>query len=299
MKSKRIGHGFVLLAVLFISTLCLTGVAAGAYFSDNFENGLGNWVVSGSDWALTTADARSATHSITDSPSGNYPPSANSTITLANPIDLSGATSPVLSFWHKYWLESYYFGPDYGYVEVSQDSGLTWTQVTSFTGSVASWTNVLLDLTPYKSKPVLLRFRLVDNPGYGQADGWYIDDVEIKEKDTATIAFPFYDNFENGLSNWLVSGRDWSLITDDYRSATHSITDSPSGNYPPSANSTITLAHPIDLSGATSPVLSFWHKYWLDSYGFGPDWGYVEVSQDGGLTWTQVTSFTGSVASWT
>ena len=36
-----------------------------------------------------------------------------------------------------------------------------------------------MDLTPYKSKPVLIRFRLASNQY--PADGWYIDDVEIKD----------------------------------------------------------------------------------------------------------------------
>ena len=143
-----------------------------------------------------------------------------------------------------------------------------------------------MDLTPYKSNPVLIRFRLASNQY--PADGWYIDDVEIKEKDTAATAFPFSDNFENGLANWVVSGQDWGIIDTDKRSGTHSITDSPSGNYPTYANTTIELAHPVDLSAATTPMLSFWHKSYFNSSIVYDDI-YVDISQDGGVTWTDLT----------
>lgn len=71
------------------------------YFSDDFENGLGKWEVSGHDWALIVTDSRSANQSVTDSPDGNYPPNSNATMRLAHTIDLTGSTSPVVSFWYK------------------------------------------------------------------------------------------------------------------------------------------------------------------------------------------------------
>ncbi len=39
----------------------------------------------------------------------------------------------------------------------------------------------MVDLSSYKTSSTLIRFRLRDRNGDGGADGWYIDDVEIKE----------------------------------------------------------------------------------------------------------------------
>jgi hypothetical protein len=271
-------------------------------FFDDFESGLGKWLVSGRDWALVESDYRSAGHSITDSPSGDYPVNAYSTITLAHPIDLTATTAPILSFWTVNTLNADDGYVDYGYVEVSENGGLNWDIVLgSFAYSVSTWIQYRFDLSAYKSKPILIRFHLVDDARRGQADGWYVDDVEIREKDTTATPFPFFDDFESGLGKWLVSGRDWALVESDYRSAGHSITDSPSGDYPVNAYSTITLAHPIDLTATTTPILSFWTVYNLNGDDGYVDYGYVEVSDDGGLTWTGLPGceFAYTTSTWT
>ena len=113
------------------------------------------------------------------------------------------------------------------------------------------------------------------------ADGWYVDDVRIEEKDPQRLAFPFSDNFESGLGNWTVSGHDWDLTTTTARTVRHSLTDSPAGNYLPNSWCAATLAHPIDLSSTVAPVLQFWHQGTIGAY----DGGYVQVSTDGGTTW--------------
>ena len=149
-------------------------VSGYAYFSDNFESGLGNWVVSGYDWDITTSDYRSATHSLTDSPFGSYKQNADVSATLAYSLDLSNSTAPMLTFWHKYYVSGTYI-----YVEISKDGGFTWNSLASW-GSVTlnTWGFVQIDLSGYKTH-VKIRFRL--RSWSSVADGWYIDDVEIKE----------------------------------------------------------------------------------------------------------------------
>ncbi len=94
---KKMNTGIIMM-LFFFSLVVLSANVEAAYFSDDFESGLGNWSVSGSDWALIDTDSVSATHSVTDSPDANYSANDNSTITLAGTIDLSGATSPVLNY---------------------------------------------------------------------------------------------------------------------------------------------------------------------------------------------------------
>jgi bacillopeptidase F len=117
-------------------------------------------------------------------------------------------------------------------------------------------------------------------------DGWYIDNVEIKEQDTITTAFPFSDDFENGLSNWSVSGSDWQEVIDDTGIPNNTfVTESPNGNFLPNENSSLTLLYPIDLASTNTPALSFWHKLYNSDCTTGYDYAYVEISEDGGISW--------------
>ncbi len=52
----------------------------------------------------------------------------------------------------------------------------------------------------------------------------------------------------------------------------------------------------IDLTAAGSATLSFWRLYQIET---NYDYGYVEISTDGGSTWTTLQSYTGSDTTWT
>ncbi len=262
-------------------------------FSDTFENGLGNWIVSGSDWGLTQSTARSGGSSATDSPSGNYPPNAESVMILKNSIDLSNSTAPVLTFWHKIYVPDY---DDEGHIEVSKDGGTTWaTAANYYNTTISTWSFVQIGLSSYKSSAVKVRFRLRADSDATVGGGWHIDDVEIKELD-ASVLPPFSDNFESGLGNWIVSGSDWGLTQSTARSGDSSATDSPSGNYSPSAEAVMVLKNALNLSMSMAPGLTFWHKINVPDY---DDDGFVEVSKDGGTTWTTIKDYYNiTISSW-
>ena len=171
---------------------------------------------------MTTSDHVSGTHSLTDSPAGNYSNNVDASATVQ--LDLSGVSRPVLTFSDRYLLETY---ADFGYVEVSAD-GTNWTRLFFATGG-AAWQDEQIDLSEYADKsPVWLRFRLVTN-GSQPYDGWYIDDVQIIDN-TTTIPYPFFDNMESASSdsNWIAST--WERIGTDGHSGTDSWTESPNGN---------------------------------------------------------------------
>jgi bacillopeptidase F len=46
----------------------------------------------------------------------------------------------------------------------------------------------------------------------------------------------------------------------------------------------------------TGVSLSFWHRYAIES---NYDYGYVEWSADGGLSWHTAATYTGTLSSWT
>jgi hypothetical protein len=59
-------------------------------------------------------------------------------------------------------------------------------------------------------------------------------------------------------------------------------------------NHTLTLKIPLILAGASAPKLTYWTKYVFDSSGQG----YVEVSTNGGATWTSVQNLNGNQTGW-
>ena len=274
--------GFMILGIFLIS---MGKVEAVPYpFIDDFESGLGNWSAGG-QWGLTDSNCLDGNFAVTDSPSGDYPDNYNGSLTLATSIDLSTASSPVLIFWHKMWLAY----ADYAYVEISTDGGFNWSTLTNWYHNqyFSTWTLSRLDLSAYVGMQIKIRFRLLET-NINVADGWYIDMVEIRDaNDEPTLPYPFSADFEGTLDNWLVSDCDWSLVSSNCLGGSTAITDSPLGNYPDNANSMITLAGNIDLSSATSPVLIFWHKMWL-AYA---DYAYVEISTDGGVSWSTLTNW--------
>jgi uncharacterized protein YjdB len=268
-------------------------------FFDDFESGLSNWSVSGSDWAIIDSTYRSSCHSVTESPDGNYPANSNSIMTLLKAIDISSTKHPVISFWQQlcvYTDKVTSSRHDYGYVDISTDKGLTWKNIMTFKGySENTWSYFVLDLSEYKSEFFKVRFRLWSSNDNYTWEGWTIDDVEIREADSERTAFPFVDNFESDTTKWrLAEGNDWKLIDSDSRSSSHSISESPYGNYTPGSNSELLMKHPIDLSTTISPVLSFWYKmsiYYdnVDEYRW--DYCYVQISQDDGINWTTLRQY--------
>lgn len=145
-------------------------------------------------------------------------------LTIAAPLDLTAATSPILTFKTWYDLEE---GWDFGFVQVSTDGGATWTslagttttsehdpdcffipELPGYTGYSDGWLDETVDLSAYAGKAgVLLRFRYETDPATVGL-GWFIDDVAVN--DGATVLFS--DGFE-GADKWVASN--W-IKTDGY-----------------------------------------------------------------------------------
>jgi hypothetical protein len=111
------------------------------------------------------------------------------------------------------------------------------------------------------------------------------------------VAVPplFSDDMEAGTSNWIADAP-WGLTTDYAHSTSHAWTDSPAGYYDNNMNVSLQTAAPIAIANSiTTPVLGFWHIYNTES---GYDYGYVEVSSDGGSSWTTLARYSGTNLTW-
>ena len=147
---------------------------------DDLEAGLGNWT---GGWSLTTSKSSSPTHSLTDSPGGDYGNHAMTTTTLAGTIDLTGHASASMSF--DLWLDTE-SGYDYLYVEGSSNGGSSWSQIAAYDGAATSWSTELLDLTAYAgSSSFKVRF-VLDSDGWVTRDGAYVDNIAIFGDPTLT-----------------------------------------------------------------------------------------------------------------
>ncbi|HUP33054.1 MAG TPA: S8 family serine peptidase [Gaiellaceae bacterium] len=107
------------------------------------------------------------------------------TLTLASPVSVPAGSEATLSFASYEDTEPTF---DFGYVEASDDGGVSWVTLLRIDGWSGGWIERHVDLTGL-SGDVLVRFRyvtdqLVSAPLYL---GWWVDDVAITVSDWATI----------------------------------------------------------------------------------------------------------------
>jgi Peptidase family M28/Immune inhibitor A-like, MAM domain/Secretion system C-terminal sorting domain len=165
-------------------------------FADNFESNAPYWTFEGS-WGLTEDQSFSASHSLTESPAGDYANNLDIVTGLVS-IDLTNISEAEVSFWAKYNIENNY---DYMYFEASTD-GQNWDEYVSFTGSLQTWTQFAFSLDQYLEESfILLRFRFYSDT-YVTEDGMYIDDFEISVEsivsaDDPIVKIESISNFPN------------------------------------------------------------------------------------------------------
>lgn len=165
------------LLFLLVVLLCSSGLFAQTIlFSDDFEAGTTNWTLQGS-WGLSSTASYSTSHSLTESPVGDYAPSLNYiTATMTTGVNLSSSLSADLSFYGKYVIEG---GFDYMYLDVSANGGAAWTNIDVFDDTLANWTKFNYSLGGFVGNPnVKVRFRFYSDVAV-QYDGMNIDDFII------------------------------------------------------------------------------------------------------------------------
>ncbi len=150
----------------------------------------------GSGWGIVT-DISTNSKVFTDSPTGNYLPNSDNSLTLVSPINLATYQYAELKFETKWAIESVW---DFGTIEVSTNNGTTWTGLrTQLTrkGSGRSgskqpslsfgydafvpgltWVEQTADLSSYVGKQIKIRFRLAADGGE-ERDGIYVDNIYI------------------------------------------------------------------------------------------------------------------------
>jgi alkylated DNA repair dioxygenase AlkB len=246
-------------------------------FSDPMED-TAAWNTTGG-WVPDPDNPHGGAMSAGDSPGSNYPPSAD--MMLYSAFDLSAASWPVLAFWDRFALGN----GDWLRVEISPD-GTNWTYLYGVHGiaSRTTWARQRIDLSPWKGQAnVRIRFHLASDGDAGTtADGWNVDDISVAEHVPAAPVNGFHDGFEAGLDNWLSSA--WVIDTVSPHDGVACAYDGSFTRIGPSVTHYLTLAREIDLSGMTAPTLTLWARARLTYR----SWYRAEVSNNGGVTWSEL-----------
>ena len=186
---------------------CTAGATPNIVFADGFEAGIGGWTSSGTGntWAISTN--ASYVHSGAQAMHATNPAAISDQRLVSPPVTLPGAQNPVvLKFWNFQTLEDRTGGCfDGAIVEVSNDSGTTWTQVPNanlltdpYDGPISStflnplagqgawcgdpqpYLNSIVDVSSYAGQTVQFRFRLGNDSSIGRPNGWNIDNVRVQ-----------------------------------------------------------------------------------------------------------------------
>ncbi|RKY83368.1 hypothetical protein DRQ09_10165, partial [candidate division KSB1 bacterium] len=158
-------------------------------FFDDMENGTENWIHKGikDNWHITQKRKHSGKYSwyCGNESTMKYEKSSNSYL---ESTEIIVEPNSVLSFWH--WYEVATYGVNGIYVEINDGNG--W-MVLDFIGSGGALNNLpignewiednydLSDFQPGKKIKIRFRFYSDNNP---PAEGFYIDDVTVKSKNT-------------------------------------------------------------------------------------------------------------------
>lgn len=144
-------------------------------FEDDFESGSTGWITD-ADWDVSDEYAFTGSYSLTDSPyDDTYSPTDVQTVMMATGVDLTTALDADVKFQAIIDLEE---GFDFVYLDVTTDTGTSWTTVATFNGEdLFEWTEYVIPLGGFVGNPdVRLRFRF-DPDDYVEYDGMYIDDL--------------------------------------------------------------------------------------------------------------------------
>lgn len=279
-------------------------------YSESFESNLGDWQQDSSDdfdWTRKSGSTSSTStgpagafagtyYVYVESSSPNYP--AKTTILNSPCFDLSGLSSPQLNFsYHMY-------GASMGTLDlqVSTDGGTSWTSEWSLSGDQGNqWSVASVDLAAYSGSTISLRYVGTTSTSY--RSDMAVDDISLADNSCNAVvsSFPYTESFESSFGSWEQSTDDdfdWTRKSGSTSSTStgptsasdgsfYAYVESSSPNYP--AKTTIMNSPCFNLSGQSGTSLSFsYHMY-------GASMGTLDlqVSSNGGGTWTSVWSLSG------
>jgi carboxypeptidase T len=143
------------------------------------------WLVPAMEWDTSFMDATSGFHSFADSRYGNYLANSNQMVVMNEPIDLSTASFPFVSFNAKWALEPNY---DFARFMISPNGVNNWTTLpglytdeNNLYNQNKHWVQERIDLTQFIGQSEVYLAFLLEADQNVHSDGIYIDDFKVSD----------------------------------------------------------------------------------------------------------------------
>ena len=233
MARNKLFLGIVILGIFFLSFSTASARVIETIFSEDWEDGQGDWDVSNGVWQVGAPTAGSGgahggsqcAGTVLD---GSYPNFTDSR--LISPSirlpDVSGDEEIRLRFWHWFSFDR----GDAGYVQISVYDEVTaeWSAWDNIFGPIsrysAGWTrSPTTYLTAYEGQKVRIAFYHTADGSYTDA-GWYIDDIKLP----GVFLIPCEGDFDNDGD---VDGSDLSVFAADFGRTDCSLQDFCDGDF--------------------------------------------------------------------
>jgi len=169
---------------------------------DDFESEFELWTTN-KNWGVDDRYAYGGLYCMAINPGTKYEHKTDSYAEYKYTFDLTSMDNPYLTFWSRTDTK----GNDHGFVEISSDGGLNWTQISEdYKGSHINWEQKILSLQDYADyDSISIRFHFISDMMFN-ATGWFIDNIRledcvtsISEDDLGILPekYKLYDNYPN------------------------------------------------------------------------------------------------------
>jgi type II secretory pathway pseudopilin PulG len=255
------------------------------------------WTESGDDGEACAGDIRAMDDPDIVDVTGNRLRLKNTNRSIEREVDLGSFTTAYLSFDYRRDGMS---GAANIQVEVSGNGGSTWSTVFTITaGTDTTYRSINQDISSYIASNTMIRFSMDDNFN-NQA---YVDNVRIDSSagggggGSNTIRDEFNAKSFSGSDGTLPWATDW-LEIGEFDGATSGDVDVRSdGSFDyvlrirDNENGGEGVQREVDLSACSSATLTF--NYRRNSFDDSNDYVTIDVSDNGGSTWTEVDRLAG------
>lgn len=277
MKEKKIILWILCLSLLWMAPVVRAEITQEIFKAD-FETGLGNWQVDNGVWALclhgTSGDGGGIFY-VTTLCDNNYPRYTDSRF-ISPVIDLAGAELTEDEELHLRFWQWFSYGDDQGFVQISEDNGVTWTNIGSTYYASGGWSPRLIDISAYAGKQVRIAFYHTADDNY-EYPGWSVDNIAVVKVDPDAPPY----TFEDGWGDWSADFGVWDLGTpaagpDNAYEGTMCAGTVLSGSYPRYTDSRlISPSFRVDDAGGDQEI----HLRFGQWFSYGDDYGEVQISE--------------------
>ncbi len=263
---------------------------------EDFELGFGDWSADEGSWEIGVptvgpGSAHGGQNCAGTKLDGNYQEPSDSRLVSPPFVVPPASENPRIRFW--YWF-SFNSSSDWGEIQIKTNSGV-WESISNVLNSQGGdvWSYGSIDISSYADSTVQIAFHFHSiNDGGGSIDvssGWYIDDVSLV---TGPYIFNNPEDFELGFGDWSADEGSWEIgVPTVGPGSAHGGQNCAGtkldGNYQEPSDSRLVSPPFVVPPASENPGIQFWQWF---SFNSSSDWGEVQISTDGGITWVIISS---------